>query len=136
MEFSNQYEFKEKGEENEIAYVICLTEDGKSVSLKWKENNELEKKVNQNIQSMIEKKLAAIDWEENRFFSLDYFPIKATNEIFVMDYIIFYKVPWGTVWDEEHTDIYSVEVNLVTGECREIDSEERYTMSKEDCQQW
>ena len=67
---------------------------------------------------------------------LSYFPVKATEEIIVMDYAIFYKVLWGTVWDEKHTEIYSMEVNLVTGECREIDSEERNAMSKEECQQW
>ncbi len=136
MEFSHWYEFKEIEEQNRITYVICLTEDSKSVSLKWKGNNELENKVNQNIQSLIEKKLDVIDWEENRFLILSYFPVKATEEIIVMDYAIFYKVLWGTVWDEKHTEIYSMEVNLVTGECREIDSEERNAMSKEECQQW
>lgn len=136
MEFSLQYEFREKGVENRITYVICHAEDNKSVSLKWKENNGSEDKINQNIQSIIEKKLADIDWEENRFHSLGYYPIKATDEIFIFDYVIYYEVPWETVWDEKHTEIFSMEVNLVTGECREIGSEERETMSKEGCQQW
>ncbi len=136
MEFSFQYEFKEEGAGNRITYVTCLTEDNKSVNIKWKENNGLEDKINQNIQRVIEKKMAEIDWEENLFLILDYFPIKATDEIFVMDYIIYYKVPWETVWDEKHTEIFSMEVNLVTGECREIGGEERNVMSKEGCQQW
>ena len=135
--FNSHYEFKEKDRSGRADYITYLAEDCKSVNLKWIEENELEEQVNQNIRSMIGEKMADINWEENRFFDLNYYPVKATNEGFMMDYCIFYKVPWyDDVWEEEHTKDYSIEVNLITGECRELESEERSEMNQEDCKQW
>lgn len=137
LELSSHYEFKEKDRSGRVDYITYLAEDCKSVNLKWIEENELEEQVNQNIRSMIGEKMADINWEENRFFILEYYPVKATNEGFMMDYCIFYKVPWyDDVWEGEHTETYSMEVNLITGECRELESEERSEMNQEDCKQW
>ncbi len=121
LECSSNYEF---GENKGVNYAIYRTEDQRSVRLAWIDEEEAPKEqINQNIRCMIEKKIAEIGEEECSFVYLGYWPIKATDEILILEYSIAYDIPWGNEWDRKWTEIYSMEVDLITGECREIDSE-------------
>lgn len=136
MECSSHYEYRKENKSSSVDYFTCLAENRQSIILTWGKENELEKYINENIQAAIEEKVKTLDWEENLFLTIGYWPVKATNETFIMDYCIYYQVPWGNAWEEEHTQTYSMEVNLITGECREMASNERSEMKPQDCQQW
>ncbi len=118
LEFSSNYEF---GESKGVNYAIYRTEDYRSVRIAWKDEKEaLKEQINQNIRLMIEKKIADVEEKEYSFVHLGYWPIKATDEILILDYSIVYDITCENKWNRKETKIFSIEVNFVTGECREI----------------
>lgn len=60
--------------------------------------------------------------------------MKATDELCMIGYYISYRIPYGEIWEWDSSEIYSIEINLVSGECREIDSDEQWDMKIES--QW
>lgn len=136
MEFQSQYESAEMEIANRVNYFPNLTEDRKSVRLIWDGENKLVEYANQNIQDMIAEKIFMNVREENKFFSVRYWTVNATKDTYMMDYIIYYQIPWGDSWEEEYTETYSIEVNLLTGECRSVGRNERDGMSPWEYQRW
>lgn len=136
MEFYSQYELAKEEFDHGVNYYPNLTEDRKSIRLNWDSENKLEEYTNQNIRHMIAEKISMIDWEENRFLSVGFWAVKATKDIFMMDYIIYYEVPLDDMWEEEHTETYSMEINLKTGPCRLVGRNEREAINPQECQSW
>lgn len=136
MEFYSQYELAKGEFGHGVNYYPNLTEDRKSIRLNWDSENKLEEYTNQNIRHMIAEKISMIDWEENRFLSVGFWAVKATKDIFMMDYIIYYEVPLDDMWEEEHTETYSMEIDLKTGACRLVGRNEREAINPQECQSW
>lgn len=136
MEFYSLYELAKGEFGHGVNYYPNLTEDRKSVRLNWDSENKLEEYTNQNIRHMIAEKISMIDWEENRFLSVGFWAVKATKDIFMMDYIIYYEVPLDDMWEEEHTETYGMEIDLKTGACRFVGRNEREAINPQECQSW
>lgn len=57
-------------------------------------------------------------------------------DIFMMDYIIYYEVPLDDMWEEEHTETYSMKIDLKTGVCKSVGRNEREDINPKECQNW
>lgn len=118
---SVNYEYRKEGEDNNISYFTYLSADTRSVEIKWGVERPLEKTINQNIRDIISKKIEETEKDEDKEFSMvDRYTVSATEETYVMEYAVLYiDDGWKTF-----SNNYFMEVDLTTGECREIPREE------------
>lgn len=116
--------YKDMGEESAgVDYIVHLARDERSFELEWDEENDLEESVNRNVRALLEEKMgmeAFQEGEEWKHMTVRYHPIEATREKLVVDCMIFYNNPNNTP-AMDHTPYFRVSIDLVTGECREID---------------
>ena len=116
--------YKDMGEEPDgVDYIVHLARDVRSFELEWEEENDREESVNRNVRALLEEKMGAVVFLEGETWermTICYHPIEATREQFIVDCMIFFNNPRNTP-AMDHTPYFRVSINLVTGECREID---------------
>lgn len=116
--------YKALGEEADgVDYIVRRAKDRRSFELEWDEENGREESINHNIRALLEEKMGAVvllDGETWERMTARYHPIEATREQFIVDCMIFFNNPRNTP-AIDHTPYFRVSINLVTGECREID---------------
>ena len=116
--------YKDMGEESDgVDYIVHRAKDMRSFELEWEEENEREESINRNIRALLEEKMGALVFLEGEAWermTVRYHPIEATREQFIVDCMIFFNNPRHTP-AMDHTPDFRVLINLVTGECREID---------------
>ena len=112
------------GEESDgVDYIVRRAKDMRSFELEWEEENEREESINRNIRVLLEEKMGALVFLEGEAWermTVRYHPIEATREQFIVDCMIFFNNPRHTP-AMDHTPDFRVLINLVTGECKEID---------------
>lgn len=121
IECSINYEVIE--ESDNVGYIVHLSKDRKSLEFEWNDSNGQDKGLNQTIRKLIEKEIEATDFEGGEFEAVQYYPKEATKEKLIVDYMIFYYVPWADTMIEEHSDSFRISIDLLTGECVQIDED-------------
>lgn len=116
--------YKDMGEKPDgVDYIVHLARDVRSFELKWDEENDREESVNRNVRALLEEKMGAVVFLEGETWermTICYHPIEATREQFIVDCMIFFNNPRNTS-AMDHATYFRVLINLVTGDCREID---------------
>lgn len=121
--------YKVMGKEPDgVDYLVHLAKDSKSFELEWEEENGQKGSINRNIRALLEEKMETValqKGEDRERMTVYYHPIEATREQFVVDCMIFFNNPHNTS-AMNCTSYFRVSIDLITGECREIDDEYSY----------
>lgn len=116
--------YKAMGEEADgVDYIVHRAKDRMSFELEWEEENGRRGSINRNIRALLEEKMETValqKGEDRERMTVYYHPIEATREQFVVDCMIFFNNPNNTS-AMNNTPYFRVSINLITGECREID---------------
>lgn len=123
MQCTLKYEVNGTEKNSGLDYFTCLTEDGRSVEFVFGSDHPLEAIINQNVQTRIAEKISEAEIEGVKYSLLDKYALAATEEKYVMEYMIVSERPLETNADRYDYKRYRMEVDLNTGVCRDIDGE-------------
>lgn len=121
MQCTLQYEMNGTEKNSSLDYFTCLTEDSRSVEFVFGSYHPLEATINQNVQTRIAEKISEAEKEGMRYVTLNRYTLAATEEKYVMEYMIVSERLLETDTEGYDRRRYCMEVDLNTGVCTDID---------------
>ena len=133
MECRTVYEY---GGEGNTGFFFFLSEDG-MLCMHMEGDGELQETVNRNIRDLFEGKMSGDDSAGGEFAYAEYWPAKVNGDVFYLDCAAVCSEENDAgeqrLWREE---IWGLEINLLTGECREVERNECHAMNLRECLRW
>ena len=135
MECRATYEYKGKTGDGNRDFFFRRAEDG-MMEMVFGNDGELQETVNRNIRGLFAEIMSSEDFEGKEYEYVKYCPVRAYRNVIYVAFEIVYSEGKNEERRLLPEGLRGLEINLLTGECREVDRKVCYGMDEQERLQW